>query len=459
MIKFTLHRVRSNRLNLAAILALCLFMRPDRASAQQHSLSLRQCISIALRESSLLKASDFDLLSLGAEIQAAERLNWPSLTASAGGEAFSGSSTGRFGIVSTTSPTGGGVNTNRKVDFAGIGIFGAKLQYPIFRDGSIFGLNDAPAVESKKAEQNALSWTTHLSREEVIYRVTDAFIATVSAQLRVEPIRCRVGLLEKSYGIVSERQEKGLLLPIDVKVIQDQLSGARSLATLVNQQAVAGSLELTRLLGLPSSSHIRLVNDLPTTPPAPSAAMVLAASLNHHPSLFVQRANIAKAKQDWRLERFRLYPTISLTGSALDVNDFERDAHVFSGGITVNVPIWDFGAQLATARAKQDKYYAEQARLNSVGDDVVNEVVLIYQEIASLSENILTLQGEVGKLDRDVRVATSQQQQGIADPLPTIDSELLLLGKQDALSVAEAKRLLLYAALQKASGGTWKWLK
>ena len=75
-----------------------------------------------------------------------------------------------------------------------------------------------------------------------------------------------------------------------------------------------------------------------------------------------------------------------------------------------------------------------------------------------MSERILTLQVEAGKLDRDLRVAQSQQQQGITPPLTAIDAELALIGKQQELEVDRARLLVLYAELQKAMGGTWKWI-
>jgi outer membrane protein TolC len=149
---------------------------------------------------------------------------------------------------------------------------------------------------------------------------------------------------------------------------------------------------------------------------------------------------------------------VALRGSALDVSDFQNDAHDLIGGITVSIPIFDFGAQRATMRSRRDTYNAEQVRLGAVGDDLASEVVGIYQEIYDLSQGILRLQGEIGKLDRDLRVAASQQQQGITPQLTTIDAELALVAKHDELDVAQTRRLLLYASLQKAMGGTWKWI-
>ena len=427
--------------------------------AQNRPLSLQDCIDIALGKSAKMEAGHFDLLAATAEIYAARASLWPDLTGSVTAEEFSGRPTSKFGIVTAVTPSGGGVTSGRDVTSAFVAIFGADLKYPLFENGSIFGLNDAPTVERERAQQKALEWTTHLTREEVIYRVTHAFITSVSAQNRVEPVERRVGLLERSLAITKEQQGKGLIIPADVAVINEQLNGARALAKVIHEQEAAGALELTRMLGLPSSTHIRLVNTLPAPPEPPSAALLLGSALAQHPELWVQRAKIDRAKQDWRLERFRQYPSLILHGSALDVNDFQHDASQYIGAVTMHIPIWDFGAQRATVRARKDKYAAEQARLASVGDDVANQIVTSYEEIYALSERMLTLQGEIGKLDRDLRVAQSQQQQGIAQPLTTIDIEVQLTGKRDELAVMQSRRLELYANLQRATGGTWKWLR
>jgi outer membrane protein TolC len=423
----------------------------------RHPLTLQDCIAIALGESPKMEATRFDLLAAGWEVRAAKTSLWPNLTGSTTGEGFSGENTGKFGIVNTTSPSGGGVSGNQ-VGLAGLGLFGAKLSYPVFQDGSIFGLNDAPAVEVKREERNALAWTAHLTREDVIYRVTEVFIDTVSVLNRVQPIDRRVALLERSLTIQKEEQQKGLLLPIDVDVVTKQLDSARSLSELVHQQAVAGRLGLTRLLGLPSSDNIRLETTLPEPPAAPDAAQLFHTMLARHPSLQAQLANIKKAKQDYRLESYRLYPSVALHGSGLYVTDINNDAHELVGGVTVNIPIFDFGSQLDTVRARRDTYAAEQARLGAIGNDLTSDLVKIYYDTYALSERILTLQGEAGKLERDLRVAQSQQQQGIAPQLTAIDAELLFIGKQEELEIDRSRRLLLYAELQKAMGGTWKWI-
>src|SRR4029077_11879690 len=153
------------------------------------------------------------------------------------------------------------------------------------------------------------------------------------------------------------QQKQGLMLPIDLKVAKDQLSGARTLAKILRQQTVAGQLEMSRSLGLTSPYKLRLVNVLPEAPHPPTAEQLLGASLNRHPSVQEQRALTNEAKEDYRIERYRLYPSVTLDGAALYIDDFSSsNASVYTGGIVVSIPIFDFGTQLATARSKLMKY-------------------------------------------------------------------------------------------------------
>ncbi len=300
-----------------------------------------------------------------------------------------------------------------------------------------------------------------MRREEVIARITDAFITTVSAENRAGYAERRVKLLNQQVDITQEQQKQGLMLPIDLKLARSQLSKAKTLSTILRQQAVAGKIELSRAVGFESPDDLHLSNSLPEPPEPPSAEKILdRSSLAEHPSLQVQKAIIDQAMQDYRLERFRLYPSVTLQGSAIHIDDFGNSgAEVYSGAVAVDVPIFDFGAQMSTTRAKLAKYQAEKARLGSVADDLTYEIVTIYQSIYVLSHNILSLQQEVAKADRDVQVIGSQQQAGISPPLLAIEKELHLIAKRDDLDGLEVRRLMLYAALQKAAGGSWKWIQ
>src|SRR5450432_175325 len=466
MTKSILPQDQTCRNSIAAFLVATLLILPAATNAQKasdppppdHPLTLGDCIALALQESPAVDASRFDVAAAGEEVRAAQGEALPNLTGSAAAQLFEGSPTGKFSVVDFGQSGGAGVSSTRVAGLTGVEVYSAHLRYPLFKDGSILGLNNPPAIASKEAKKRNLAWTTRLRREEVIDRIRDAYITTVSALNRAGYAERRVTLLEQVVGITAEQQKQGLMLPIDLKVARGQLSGARSLAKILREQAVAGTLEMSRALGFDSPSELHLSSELPEPPEPPSAEKLLGPSLEQHPSLQVQRAVIDQAKEDYRLERFRLYPSVSLDGSVIYIDDFgSSNSAVYSGAVTVNVPIFDFGTQLATARAKLMKYKSERAKLLSVADDVTFQVVKTYEEIYILSQNILSLQEEVSKADRDLQVVGSQQQQGIAPPLTAIEKELHLIAKRDDLDGLQMRRLVLYSALQKAAGGSWKW--
>ncbi len=467
MTKSIHHRYRTLRNSVPSLLTLLLFLLAAGAKAQgvletprAHALTLHECIALALQESPALEAGRFDVAAAAEEVRAAKGKTLPQLNGAASAQFFSGSPTSKFSIVNTGTGGNVGVNTSKSVDLGKIELYSAQLSYPLFKEGSILGLNKGPAVASKEARKRNLAWTSRLRRSQVIDRITDAFITTVSAQNRAGYAKRRVRLLSLLVNITQEQAKQGLTLPIDLKLAQGQLSGAQTLEIILGEQAAAGSIQLSRSLGLEPTPTLRLESALPEPPEPPRAEQILGPSLNQHPSLQVQRAIIDEAKEDYRLERFRLYPSVNLEGAGVYLDDFgSSSASVVTGGITVSVPIFDFGAQLAVTRAKLLKYKSERVRLLSVADDLTSEVVKTYSEIYVLSQNILSLQEKVAKSDRDLQVTSSQQQQGIAPPLSVIQKELHLIAERDDLDGLMVRRLILYSALQKVAGGSWEWVK
>jgi outer membrane protein len=475
MIKSIHHRSRILGNSVLSVLALASVLLPAGSKAQEtlgtpavHPLTLHECVALALRESPALEAGRFELAAATEEVRAAKGKSLPRLDGAAAYQLFSGSPANKFSIVNLGSAGDVGINpsrgnsrdTSKDIDLGEIQSYTAHLSYPLFKDGSILGLNNGPAVAGEEAKKRGLAWTNKLTRDEVVDRITGTFVTTVSAQNRAGYAARRVKLLQLLTDITEEQQKQGLSLPIDLKLARNQLKGAQTLSKILREQAVAGSIELSRSLGLEPTPDLRLESTLPEPPDPPPAEKILGASLNQHPSLQVQRATIDQAKEDYKLERYRLYPSVNLDASALYIDDFgSSSASVFVGGISVNIPIFDFGAQLAVTRAKLLKYKAERARLLSVADDVTAQVVKTYTEIYVLSQNILTLQDKVAKNARDLEVTNSQQQQGIAPPLTAVEQELKLIAKRDDLDSLMVRRLILYSALQKAAGGSWQWIK
>jgi len=80
-----------------------------------------------------------------------------------------------------------------------------------------------------------------------------SFCRTVSARNRMG--LANAGKAARPVSQVSPgKQKQGLKLPIDVKVAKEQFSGSADSLSFFAEQAVAGSLGLSKTLGLSSSS-------------------------------------------------------------------------------------------------------------------------------------------------------------------------------------------------------------
>ena len=220
-------------------LTVVLFVAPlarggqNEVSYTSRALSLNDCIALALNESPVLEASRLDVASAAEDARAARDQTLPEITGRAAYQYFSGSPTGKFSIIDAG--TGIGVGVNSAIESGAVETYSAHLSYPLFRDGSILGLNTAPAEASKLARRRNLAWTSRLRREDVIARITDAFISTVSAENRAGYAERRVKLLQQQVDITQEQQKQGLTLPIDLKLAQSQLSGAETLSKILRQ--------------------------------------------------------------------------------------------------------------------------------------------------------------------------------------------------------------------------------
>ena len=243
-------------------LTVVLFVAPlarggqNEVSYNSRALSLNDCIALALNESPVLEASRLDVASATEDARAARDQTLPEITGRASYQLFSGSPTSKFSIVDAGTGIGIGSESARSTSGA-VEVYSAHLSYPLFRDGSILGLNTAPAEASKLARRRNLAWTSRLRREDVIARITDAFISTVSAENRAGYAERRVKLLQQQVDITQEQQKQGLTLPIDLKLAQSQLSGAETLSKILRQQAVAGKIELARSLGFDSPDELQ----------------------------------------------------------------------------------------------------------------------------------------------------------------------------------------------------------
>jgi outer membrane protein len=182
-----------------------------------------------------------------------------------------------------------------------------------------------------------------------------------------------------------------------------------------------------------------------------------------HPALQVQHGQVEIARQQLRIDKAALLPSVSLN---TDFTGAQSLAH-FQGGtlsnflsfIQVDIPVFDFGKRRATVRKSKQLVAAEQDSLKAIELELRDSISRTYSEIMDAGQQVTALQNDVLAARNAALLTDARRDQGAAD-------ELAVVGAQVKMQVARIKlehELLLvqlkYAELQNLSGGLWHWVE
>src|SRR5581483_11902012 len=137
-----------------------------------------------------------------------------------------------------------------------------------------------------------------------------------------------------------------------------------------------------------------------------------------HPALGVQQAKIDTAKQDWKLAKSGLYPSVKLESGFTEATDFQRtDANLFTVGVRVDVPIFDFGHQKALTRESHNKLLAQEVRLHQVEDDLQMALIAAVGTLHGIEAKMADLQRDYVAAHNKAELLEAQRELGMIDKL------------------------------------------
>lgn len=424
------------------------------------ALSLNQCVREALGRNPELEAQRYDLSAAGDAIWAAQSALFPQLTGDILTQTLNGTGTGPFNILGIANADEGSRGNGRRVraNFDTVGAFSVRLSYGIYQNGSVMGLNDAPAVAAARSDKTRQEWTYKLTEQETEYRLTRAFYQAVSDQQQRELNGTKVELAKERLEILKEQVKLDLAKPGDVALAQAQLTADQQALTSSQNQAWQSMASLAALLGRKADPATRLDSTEPRIPPVPALPALLETAQRIHPAIGIQQAKIDSAHEDWRLAKSNLYPTVKLESGFTEATDFQKaDANLFAVGVSVNVPIFDFGHQQAVTRESHNKLLAQKARLHQVEDDLQVALIAAVGALHLTESKLADLQRDYVAAHNKATLVEAQRELGMIDRLAVVDAKRELLTVTESLNVQKLAQRLQYANLQNVTGGLWKW--
>ncbi len=265
---------------------------------------------------------------------------------------------------------------------------------------------------------------------------------------------------EESLALTQRRLEGGVVSALDVQQaevarenLSAQLSDLNRLRSLsLHQLAVlTGDMELNI-----ASADIKSL-PIPPTPPAglPSALLESRPDVRQaEEQMVAANANIAVAKA-------ALYPSISLTAGfgaeSMQLGDVLKSAsRIWTGGLSLNLPIFDAGkmsARVDQASAKQKQVLASyegviQNAFREVNDALVSLRLQTERE-AALDKAQLAAQ-------KALQISENRYQSGYSAYLEVLDAQRVYNDAALTFIQSRQARLVATVSLFKALGGGWQ---
>lgn len=332
------------------------------------------------------------------------------------------------------------------------------------RLGTSFELDFWGKLRRAKESARAQAMATHYARDTVDLSlqglVASNYLLLRSLESQIALSQDSLKSRQESLALTQRRLEGGVSSALDVHQAQVSTSNlAAQLADLVRQRAVVEHqlAVLTGDLGLtiPASDF----NQLPT-PPVPPVGLP-SSLLESRPDVRQAEQNMIAANANIGVAKAALFPTISLTanygGESAELGDILKSAaRIWTGGLSLNLPIFDAGrlnSRVDQANAQQKQTLASyEAAIQTAFKEVNDALVNLRQQ----SEREAALEASKESSKKALDIAENRYKAGYSGYLDVLDSQRVYNDAALAYVQSRQARLTASVDLFKALGGGWK---
>lgn len=433
------------------------------------TLSLQHCIEEATLHSPQLSAYRHKVAADRQNIVKRRGTTLPYLSSTLqayelnGSPASAWAPVGLFSATESTSQVPTSHNPN--AHWAPVSVEQVGVSYPLYYEGSILGLNDAPAVATARAEMTEDQLTAMIEEQKVILDVAQSFLNAISYRDQLAINDKLVELYEQDLEITRAQVALGMILPQQIEIVAEELAAARRAAEAARLNAHDYTFQVAKFMGLRDDQTIELDPTKPQLPKLPDLATLLKQVMPLHPALKVQEAKVEVAHQQLRVDSASRLPTARLNTDFASSQDLDyyngssvhRRGTQFESYITVDIPLWDFGQRQAATRESEENAAYQKDLKQQLDLTIRNSIAEAYGKIETDAQNVADKRSKYVTAEKAALLASAQYAQGLIDQLALISAQLAELSAAVDLEVATLAERLEFADLQNLLGGMFRW--
>jgi outer membrane protein TolC len=422
------------------------------------SCDLPTCIQLALARHPDLQGGEARKLAAQSKVEF-EKAQWkPQLDFNGEGGYLNGKSVDPFALLRGVTAEG------QPQGYVSGGYYNASvaLNVPIVKEGKIFGVN-SPSIRRARFTLSAEENLQVTRREQIIYRVTAAFINVVKALEMVKSQEQIVLLAESQYRLAlsqftQELISRNALLTAEVQ----QVTAQRDLLTFKNVLDQSRG-DLARSIGLEFPTMMEMHD--PAFPPLqalplPPSQEVIAFAYEHRPEILAQQAQIAAQEQEVKRLQGERFPTLKLKseytlGDAADSRSTFGSAYQWTAIAQLSGPIFDFGRYEQKINVSKALLTEEVKKMESLRVSIAGEIQGVYSNLANM-RTLLDLTGkQIEQATEALKLNRARFEQQLLSESSVAEAQITLLKLEQAKALASYDLILGYSQLELATGG-WK---
>jgi outer membrane protein TolC len=249
------------------------------------------------------------------------------------------------------------------------------------------------SVKQQKLGVELSQQSFFIREQELVNEVRRGYYAILQSQSEIESQRALLTYLEELQQLTGRRLQQQAVLKADSLHIAAQRSKASYQLTVI-QDALADQKEaLNRLLGRNLQTEFALEMLPSSLPEESSLQQARAFAIGKRPEIKVETIKKEKAALDTRIEKTRYIPDISIQANYLTAPNISfLPQNVGAVGVLLTWQPWDWGQKHHNIAQKLDAERQAQLSIDSVREQVLQEVDSTFRKLREARELLLAAQ-------------------------------------------------------------------
>lgn len=441
---------------ILTLLALCCSAIPTLAA---ETLSLERCRQLAVENSKKLNSRD-EKIEASKDLLSAYKSNYlPNFSLSGSylystisfSETITGGNLPLFNLDGTQMAGFAYMpDINYELEMGSIYNVAAQLTQPIYMGGKISNAVKLAHIGVSISEMDRVK-----SESEVIISADEAFYNLLKVSEMLLSANKYQEVVEEFYRQMTSAYNNGMSRKNELLKVEVRLNEAKLLTQKAENGVRLAKMNLCYAIGLPlSTTDITLVDDFD------SLHMVDPTELDvtSRPEYAMLKSQIEAKELEAKISRGDYMPSVTALASYSYTNGVKLNGNTlfnnagFTGGVSVNVPIFHWGEGRRKTSAKRREITIAQNQMEDLSQQMTLELL---QAINAYNESILEVQlseESVAQAEENMRLSGNQYNAGMETLAEHLEAQALWQRAMSELTASRSKHRIAYTKYLKSKG-------